>query len=190
MSAISNTSSGTSSRTSSTNAYSAFTSEDFLEVMFAGLSNQDPTKPTDSQALIEQLGLIRNIESDLALTENLEAIGTRSEISAASSLLGKFAEGRTSSGATVHGYVDSVSITREGTKLNLSTGYQVDFDSVTELIDPALVAQEPADDADGADDPNPAEDPDDTTNTPTPQPSSGGTDNGPTDTTPALSEGN
>lgn len=187
MSAISNTSSGASSGTSAASAYSAFSSEEFLEIMFAGLTNQDPTKPTDSQQLIEQLGLIRNIESDLALTENLEAIGTRSEISAASSLLGKFAEGRTSSGATVHGYVDSVSITREGTKLNLSTGYQVDFDSVTELIDPALVAPAPADDGDDSDDPDPADDPDNDTD-PTPTPSFGGTDDGPTDTTPSIPE--
>ena len=187
MSAISNTASSTSASTSTTNAYSDFGSDDFLEIMFAGLQNQDPTKPTDSQQLIEQLGLIRNIESDLALTENLEAIGTRSEISAASSLLGKFAEGRTSSGVTVHGYVDSVSITREGTKLNLSTGYQVDFDSVTELIDPALVAPAPADDGD---DPDTADDPDDDDDTdPTPQPSEGGGNDGPIDTTPALPEG-
>ncbi|MBL8746780.1 MAG: flagellar hook assembly protein FlgD, partial [Phycisphaerae bacterium] len=44
-------------------AYESMSSDDFIRVMFAELTRQDPTKPTDSKDLLAQLGSIRGIES-------------------------------------------------------------------------------------------------------------------------------
>jgi len=125
---------------SSTSAFSTLASEDFIRVMFTELTNQDPSAPNDSQALLEQISSIRSIESDLSLTERLEEIALQSEIASSGSLLGKFVTGLNDSGAEVLGYVDSISITREGTVLNLSTGQSVAMRRVQEVIDPALIA--------------------------------------------------
>jgi len=45
-------------------------------------------------------------------------------------------------------FVDSVSISRNGSILNLSNGLRVPIENVTEVIDPSLVSFEPPDEVD------------------------------------------
>jgi flagellar hook assembly protein FlgD len=120
-------------------AFQAFTSQDFLKIMFAELTKQDPLQPNDSKALLEQIGQIRSIESDLQLTSKLEEMSKQNQVTVGGTLLGKFAEGKTSSGAEVRGYVDSISVTKDGIALNLSTGFTIPMDKLIRVIDPALV---------------------------------------------------
>ena len=137
---------GTANPASTTNAFQAMTSEDFIRVMFSELTNQDPLSPNDSQALLNQISTIRSIEADIGLGQRLEEIALQNEISSAGTLLGSFVSGLDASGNEVVGFVDSVSVTREGSVLNLSTGYSVALDRVVEIIDPDLIrAVEPND---------------------------------------------
>ncbi|MDX2114380.1 MAG: flagellar hook capping FlgD N-terminal domain-containing protein [Planctomycetota bacterium] len=178
MSAISGFTSA-QTRDAQSNPYETLTSEDFIRVMFAELTRQDPTKPTESKDLLEQIGTIRSIESDVSLTKRLEEISKQNEIASAGSLVGKFAEGKTDSGITANGFIDSVSVTRTGMVLNLSTGVSVPLSRLERIVDPALISgtpPPPADDDDPAEEPG-TDDPtggtDDPTNTPTtpaPQP--------------------
>ncbi|MEM1167374.1 MAG: flagellar hook capping FlgD N-terminal domain-containing protein [Planctomycetota bacterium] len=55
-------------------AFNELTSEEFLEVIFAELTNQDPLAPNDTTALLEQISMIRSIESDTDLAERLEGV--------------------------------------------------------------------------------------------------------------------
>lgn len=55
-------------------AFNELTSDEFLEVIFAELANQDPLAPNDTQALLEQISLIRSIESDQSLAGRLEGV--------------------------------------------------------------------------------------------------------------------
>lgn len=126
-----------------TNAFSSLTSADFIRVMFAELSRQDPTKPTDSKDLLQQLGAIRSIESDISLQRRLEEIARQNEITSAGSLVGAFVEGMTDAGVRTRGYVDSVSITRLGVSLNLSSGLSVPLSRVETVYDPALISTVP-----------------------------------------------
>ncbi len=118
-------------------------SEDFLRVMFAELSRQDPTKPTDSKDLLDQLGSIRGIESDLSLTKRLESFAKQNEITAASGLVGAFVEGTTVSGEKTRGFVDSISVTREGVLLNLSSTFSIPLSALETIRDPTLIATTP-----------------------------------------------
>lgn len=128
---------------SATNAFQSLTSEDFIRVMFTELTNQDPSAPSDSKDLLNQISSIRAIESDLQLTDRLEQIALQNEISASGTLLGAFVIGLTDSGTKTQGFVDSVSVTRDGTILNLSSNQRVRLSSVSEVIDPALVQPVP-----------------------------------------------
>jgi len=134
---------------SSTDAFDALTSSDFVELMFTELTNQDPLAPSETKDLIEQVGMIRSIESDQALTENLQDLVKQNQVTSASSLVGKFIIGRSASGMEVGGFVDSVSVTDDGAHLNLGSGFVVPLEYVTEIVDPALI--EVADDPDGGD---------------------------------------
>jgi len=134
---------GTNPAPSTTNAFQTLTSEDFIRIMFSELTNQDPSAPNDSKELLQQIGTIRSIESDLQLTDRLEEIAIQNEISASGTLLGAFVVGLTDSGTKTQGFVDSVSVTREGTILNLSSNQRVRLKSVSQVIDPALIQPAP-----------------------------------------------
>lgn len=121
-------------------AYRELSSEDFFRIIFTELQSQDPLQPNDSQALLEQISTIRSIESDLNLAENLEDIARQGELASAGNLVGNFVTGKIDSGLDVAGFVDSVTVTAEGLSVNLSSGYQVKLDDVTEIVDPALFA--------------------------------------------------
>ena len=146
---------GTASPPSTTSAFQTMTSEDFIRIMFSELTNQDPLAPNDSQALLNQINSIRSIESDIALSNRLQEIAFQNEISAAGSLLGSFVTGLDNAGNEVVGFVDSVSITRQGTVLNLSTGFSVPLKRVTEIIDPDLITTVDPDATDDQNTPEP-----------------------------------
>jgi flagellar basal-body rod modification protein FlgD len=114
-------------------------SQDFMAIIFSELQNQDPLAPNDTQALLDQISTIRSIESDIELGEQLEEIARRSELTSAGSLVGTFIAGRTANGQEVVGFVDSVSVTRNGLALNLGTGFVVDLENVSEIVDPTLL---------------------------------------------------
>ncbi len=142
MSAISS-STDTSTAPSSTNAFEALNSGDFLRIMFAELVNQDPSDPTDSKDLLNQIGVIRSIESNTALTSRLAEIARQNQVTTAGGLIGKFVQGMTDSGVRTQGFVDSVSVTRNGAVLNLSSAQRVPLDRLEEVIDPDLITTQP-----------------------------------------------
>ncbi len=113
-------------------------SEDFLQVIFTELANQDPLAPNDTQQLLDQIGTIRSIESDIQLTENLESIVRQSETAAASSYIGKYVTGLSEFGDRVENVVGSVSITEDGPILNLLDNNRVPIDRVEEIFDPLV----------------------------------------------------
>jgi len=100
----------------------------FLNILLTELTNQDPFEPNDSQALLEQLSSLRNIESQTALQNN---------ISQASSLLGKVVEGLTAGGDRVAGKVMSVRVVDGKAELELDTGRTLGIDRVTTVTEPS-----------------------------------------------------
>lgn len=141
MSAI-NSNVGTNSSSnlpSGTDAFSSMSSEEFIKIIFAELTNQDPLSPNQTKDLLQQVSTIRSIESDVQLTDKLDDLVRQDQISSSSGLVGKFVAGKTSSGTKVAGYVGSVTITREGPVLNLSDTVSIPLDNVEQVIDPDLV---------------------------------------------------
>ncbi len=119
------------------NAFSELTSEEFVKIMFTELSNQDPLKPNDSSALLDQMSSLRSIQSDIDLSSKLESMVTQNQLAAAGGLIGKYVSGVSLGNQRVEGAVVSVSRTSEGPVLNLSNGYRVAFENVDEMIDPS-----------------------------------------------------
>lgn len=140
MSAISGAGASAAAPSGANDAFSAMSSVDFMEIIFTELTNQDPLAPNETKDLLDQVSVIRSIESDLSLSKELKAMVRQNEITSSSSLVGKFVTGLTSSSADVAGFVDSVTITRDGIQLNLSSGYSISLDGVQEIIDPDIIA--------------------------------------------------
>jgi len=141
----------TSSIQPASDAFSDLTSEDFVKIMFTELSNQDPLKPNDSNALLQQMSNLRSIQSDLDLSDKLNSLVSQNQMSSASNLLGKVISGVSEDSERVIGVVSTVSRTDDGPVLTLTDGTRVHFDQVDELADlpEADPEADPASDPDG-----------------------------------------
>lgn len=114
--------------------FGALSSDEWTKVIFAELSQQDPLEPNDTSALLEQLSMIRSIESDFDLTESLENLSTSNEFASSTGLIGQFVGGISDRGERVADLVLSVSRTSEGAFLNLANGSRVSLDQVDEIV--------------------------------------------------------
>ena len=118
----------------STGRFSEMSSEDFMKIIFTELQSQDPFKPNDSNALLEQLNSIRSIESDVQMEERLQSIVFQNQMSTAGGLIGKRVAGLTENAERVGGIVKSVSRSGDSITLNLENGWIIPMDNL-EYID-------------------------------------------------------
>jgi flagellar basal-body rod modification protein FlgD len=126
--------SAASSAASSSNAFSAMDSSEFVKIIFTELANQDPLAPSDSQALLEQISTIRSIQSSIDMSSRLESLVGQNEWTSAAGLIGKKISGVSEELLRVDGVVKSVSRTDEGAVLNLESGKRVPVSWVDEIL--------------------------------------------------------
>jgi flagellar basal-body rod modification protein FlgD len=113
--------------------FGALSSGDFINVLLSELSNQDPFDPQDSAALLEQLSSLRNIESQLALQDQLEDLVLQNQVAAAGGLIGKVVAGLDSTNREAQGLVTSVRVQNGKAILELDSGRALAMDRVTEI---------------------------------------------------------
>jgi flagellar basal-body rod modification protein FlgD len=134
----------------STSGFSDMSSEDFIKIIFTELQQQDPFEPNDSSALLEQLNSIRQIESDIQMTEQLESIVFQNQLASAGNLIGNVVQGILPTGDRVAGTVLSVMRQGDSVSLELDTGWLLPMDNVEIIVDPDKLPDLPG--ADGASD--------------------------------------
>jgi len=122
-----------SANTSATGAFGAMSSQDFIRVLTAELSNQDPFEPKDSSAMLEQLSSLRNIESQMSLQSQLQALVLQNQIAMAGGLIGKNVVGLDEQNNTVDGIVTSVRVQEGKAWLELDTGKTVPMDRIAKI---------------------------------------------------------
>ncbi|MEM6655077.1 MAG: flagellar hook capping FlgD N-terminal domain-containing protein [Planctomycetota bacterium] len=93
-----------------TDAFASLDTQAFLELMIAELQNQDPLDPADNEQLLNQIYQIRQIESNDALTETLDAVLLGQNVSSATNLIGADVVGLSDDGRRVSGNVRKVTI--------------------------------------------------------------------------------
>jgi len=120
------------------NGFAALESEDFIKVLITELTNQDPLDPQDSGALLEQLSSLRNIESQLALKEQIENLVLQNQVATAGGLIGKLVVGLNRSNDLVEGLVTSIRIEDGNTLLELDTGQVLEIERLTQISEPAV----------------------------------------------------
>jgi flagellar basal-body rod modification protein FlgD len=110
-------------------------STEFIKVLITELTNQDPFAPNDSQAILEQLSSLRNIESQLSLQKQLESLVLQNQIAQASGMIGKLVEGLDTQNNQLTGNVTSVRVVDGKAILELDTGKALPMDRVTRITD-------------------------------------------------------
>jgi len=107
-----------------------------MKIMFTELSNQDPTKPQDTQALLTQINTVRSIESNVQMMNKLTDLVAQNQFATAGSLVGKTIIGLDESFQAVQGRVKSAAIENNQILLTLVTGERVPMDNVESISDP------------------------------------------------------
>ena len=115
------------------NSFGELSSEEFINILITELTQQDPFKPNDSGAILEQLSSLRNIESQVSLQEQLKAMVDQNAISSASGLIGQQVTGLNSSNQSVSGIVRSVVIENGAPILKLENGTRLEASRITDV---------------------------------------------------------
>ncbi|MEM8495766.1 MAG: flagellar hook capping FlgD N-terminal domain-containing protein [Planctomycetota bacterium] len=116
--------------------FNDLSSDEFLDIILTELTNQDPLAPNDTQALLEQLSSLRNIESQISLEESLEELVLQNSLSQAGSLIGKLVEGTANDGEQLSGTVESIRVNDGETTLQLDTGRQLNMSALSLISTP------------------------------------------------------
>jgi len=132
-----NAASSTSSTSGKSQLFSADASslgkEDFLKLLVAQLSNQDPMEPLSNDEFIAQMATFSQLEQMTNLNRNFSSFMKGQEISQYSSMIGKKITGITQDGATeVEGVVESISIVNGTALANVDT-YKIPFENIKEI---------------------------------------------------------
>jgi flagellar basal-body rod modification protein FlgD len=114
-------------------AFADISSDEFVKIMISELSNQDPLKPQDSAALLDQLSNLRNIESQLNLQDSLESLVLQNQIASAGGMIGKAVDGLDANNNKVNGLVKSVRVEADKVILELDTGKSLPMDRVMQI---------------------------------------------------------
>jgi flagellar basal-body rod modification protein FlgD len=127
-------SSGTKSDSSSavSNATSTLGKDDFLKLLIAQLTNQDPLDPLKDQDFIAQLATFSTLEQQTNMAKSLEQLTSLSAISSVG-LIGHTVTYLDSEGATKTGTVSGVKFTEDGVVLSLKGGGTISLDTVESI---------------------------------------------------------
>lgn len=81
------------------------TTDDFLRLMIAELTHQDPTNPVSNQEMLAQINDIANMESLMKLDATMSAMTLQQQVATGGALIGRIVSGISTTGANVAGEV-------------------------------------------------------------------------------------
>ena len=125
------------------NSFDELGSQDFLKLLIAQLTNQDPMEPTGNEELLRQISSIREIELSTTLTDSLRVLTGQQHVTSAASMIGQYVSGQSgSNGEPSGGLVVGVRFADGGRPvLLLSNGVEMPLDQVSLIQPPLQVAE-------------------------------------------------
>lgn len=116
-------------------SFAELDSEDFLKLLVAQLTNQDPLEPTGNEELLRQIASIREIELSTALTSSLSKLTGNQRFGSASTLIGRFITSVPGADGTItSGIVSGVRFAADGTPmLQLANGGELSMDNISTI---------------------------------------------------------
>lgn len=132
--------SSTSSATQSNSLYGAETSEmgkeDFLKLLVAQLSNQDPLEPLNNEEFVAQMATFSQLEQLTNLNGTVESLAQGGILSSTASLLGKTvttSELIDEEEVEITGTVEAVSF-KDGKSMMTIDGNEYDVSNIIEIV--------------------------------------------------------
>ena len=122
--------SGTTSPSAS--AQAQMTSAQFMQILTAELTSQDPLNPMSNSDFVQQLVGLQSLQQTASLTDSLQSFQTFMQMSAGGALIGKTVTGLAADGTQVQGVVSSVSFQNGAANLVVGS-QQIPVSSVTAI---------------------------------------------------------
>ncbi|QDT98315.1 flagellar hook assembly protein FlgD [Gimesia aquarii] len=120
-------------------AFSGLTADDFLKLFITELQNQDPTEPLGNEQLLNQLSSMRELQSNIELSDTLTEITLGQGLTQAAGLIGKEIEGQEDGQPAIAGIVDRAFV-RDG-KAYIGVGdAELPVSAITNVQEPASAA--------------------------------------------------
>lgn len=109
------------------------TRDQFLQILVAELTSQNPLDPMDNGQFMQQMVSLQSLEQTSALTDSLKTFERFLQMSSGSSLIGKNVKGLDVAGKAVEGVVSRV-VMEEGEVNLVVGGHKVPVNAVTEIL--------------------------------------------------------
>jgi flagellar basal-body rod modification protein FlgD len=113
--------------------FAGLTADDFMKLLIAQLQNQDPTNPLDNDALLSQISTMRNLQSNIELSQTLKSITGNQQLATASNFIGKYVAGRSTTQQDVAGVVYGAFVRDGQTYLGVDD-YEIPLANVTDVL--------------------------------------------------------
>lgn len=86
--------------------FSGLTADSFMRLLITELQNQDPLEPVGNEELLSQLSMMRNLQSNIELSDAVKAVTTNQQLSTAANFIGSSVTGFTTDQTEVSGIAD------------------------------------------------------------------------------------
>lgn len=103
---LSSTNSNTNIVDRNETGFAGLDSTAFMKLLITQLQNQDPTEPVTNSELLNQLAMMRNLQSNIELGDSLAAITSSQNLSNAAAFIGRTVVGTNTNKEQVTGVVD------------------------------------------------------------------------------------
>ncbi|MCX7935729.1 MAG: hypothetical protein N3A66_10790 [Planctomycetota bacterium] len=109
------------------------TNKEFLRLLTAQLTNQDPLQPMEDTQFITQLAQLQGLQEQIDIGKSLTAMRLEAQIRAAADLIGCYVSGKNAGGQEVAGLVSSVSVRNGQAEARLHTGASLPYANIKEV---------------------------------------------------------
>jgi flagellar basal-body rod modification protein FlgD len=114
--------------------------QDFLNLLVAQMTSQDPLNPTSSQDLLSQMTQFSTLSTNTALQQDISQMNNTQELSAAGALMGKQVTLMVDDSTTTQGIVNGVD-SSTGTPQVVVNGKSYDLSQVISVTNPTTTTQ-------------------------------------------------
>jgi flagellar basal-body rod modification protein FlgD len=113
-------------------AQSALSRQDFMNILLAEMTHQDPLNPVDNQEFLSQLAQLQTLEATTQLTQGIESLVALQRLTSAGQLIGREVRGIGTNGQPVEGTVDKIVVRGNETVVSVE-GTELALDRVEEM---------------------------------------------------------
>lgn len=112
--------------------FAGLTSDTFMKLLITELQNQDPLSPMESQDMLNQLSMMRNLQANIELGDAMKSITSNQQLTTATTFIGKQVVGSDEDDNKVTGVVDRAFLKDSKAYVGVD-GVDVPLSSVTEV---------------------------------------------------------